>query len=450
MNQSHTGRESAERSIASSAMTTRLSGPWLFVARAAWLALVLCGLGLLMAAFPSFYQQLQAACVGPAACNVPGALPAQGFHDLLALGLSPNAYAAFNTLFWAGDILIWSAIGLVIFLRRSDDWLALLAAFTLVMFNIGVVTPSLALGHPALTLPITLVNFLGQLSLVLLFLLFPDGRFVPRWTRLIVLPGVLQAIMTAAPPTSPVSVNNVPNWLNGLPSLLIYGSVIFSQIYRYRRVSTPDQRQQTKWVVFGILVIVAGFIVLAPLFSALGIAQANTPLAVFESFIYPLLLLLLPVCTCIAILRYRLYDIDRVINRALVYGLLTGVLAAIYFGLIFGLQFLLRGIINTQNDVALVVSTLAIAAVFRPLRLRIQRVIDRRFYRRKYDAARTLAAFSASLRSEVDLDQLSKELLATVDETMQPAHVSLWLRFPARGSEVSSNRERSKTREEGL
>jgi hypothetical protein len=118
------------------------------------------------------------------------------------------------------------------------------------------------------------------------------------------------------------------------------------------------------------------------------------------------------------------------INRTLVYGTLTVLLALVYVGLIFALQFLLRGIISQNNNVAIVVSTLAIAALFQPLRHRIQAIIDRRFYRRKYNAAKTLEAFSATLRNEVDLGQLREQLLNVVQETMQPAHVSLWLRSP--------------------
>jgi hypothetical protein len=120
--------------------------------------------------------------------------------------------------------------------------------------------------------------------------------------------------------------------------------------------------------------------------------------------------------------------VDVLINKALVYGLLTGTLIAVYVGCIIGLEALLRGLFNQTSEIAIVVSTLTIFALFHPLRKRIQAAIDRRFYRRKYDAARTLAAFSSTLRHEVNLDQLREQLIAVVQETMQPAHVSLWLR----------------------
>jgi hypothetical protein len=141
----------------------------------------------------------------------------------------------------------------------------------------------------------------------------------------------------------------------------------------------------------------------------------------------------------IALLRYRLYDIDRIINRTLVYGTLTLTLTAVYVGLVIVLQALLRGVINEGSSVAIVISTLAIATLFQPLRHRLQKSIDRRFYRSTYDAAKIIEAFSARLRSEVDLEQLREELLAAVQETMQPAHVSLWVRptEPARKDQMT-------------
>src|SRR5258707_5367203 len=147
--------------------------------------------------------------------------------------------------------------------------------------------------------------------------------------------------------------------------------------------------------------------------------------------IFCLLLLLIPLSLAIAILRYRLWDVDVLINKTLVYGLLTGMLGAVYAGCIVGLQALLRGLFNQTSDVAIVISTLVIAALFQPLRKLIQAGIDRRFYRSRYNAARTLAAFSATLRNEVDLSQLSEDLVTVVQETMQPAHISLWLRRPS-------------------
>jgi hypothetical protein len=153
-----------------------------------------------------------------------------------------------------------------------------------------------------------------------------------------------------------------------------------------------------------------------------------------------------------SMLRYRLWDIDRIINRTLVYGLLTGVLALVYFGLVFVLQFLLQKLTGQVSNSPFVTvgSTLAIAALFQPVRRSIQSVIDRRFYRRKYDAVKTVEAFSVTLRSEVDLSQLREQLLNVVQETMQPAHVSLWLRSSQGHTEEPRHLEKSNTLEKGF
>jgi hypothetical protein len=200
-------------------------------------------------------------------------------------------------------------------------------------------------------------------------------------------------------------------------------------------VSTPAQRQQTKWVVFGTVAALGGY----GAFTALDLLLQSALLAsLLGNTAFFVLMLLIPISIAVAVLRHRLYDIDILINRTLVYGSLTATLVAVYVGSIVVLQGLVRALTGQESQLAIVASTLAVAALFNPLRHRVQGFIDRRFYRRKYDAAKTLEAFSAKLRDETDLDALSDDLVGVVRETMQPAHVSLWLRPdpPLRGREA--------------
>jgi hypothetical protein len=213
-----------------------------------------------------------------------------------------------------------------------------------------------------------------------------------------------------------------------LAFLSIVMSLVWSQIYSFRRVSSPAQRRQTKWVVFGATLAVAGsFPFQLPVdFSLVG---GDTPLALLLLRTgFALSFLLIPLSISVAVLRSHLFDIDVLINRTLVYGLLTTVLIGLYFGAIVVLQRLFVVTTGEKSTFAVVASTLAIAALFNPLRWRIQSLIDRGFYRKKYDARKTLESFSAKLRDETDLDALSDDLLGAVRETMQPEHVTLWLR----------------------
>jgi hypothetical protein len=414
------------------------------MARAVWLVPVVPSVGLFAASLPVYYAHIQRACVDPVTCNIAGALTAKGLRELPALGLSVSGYAALLTIFFTIIVAIWSGIGLLIFWRRSDEWFALFLAFFLVMFNStypGFPISALALAYPALDIPITCLSALGLVSIVVFLVLFPNGRLVPRWMGVFLLLGIVGTVSTVLPPTSPFNSNNLPWWL-GLLNFPLYGAIIFSQIYRYRRVSTRVERQQTRWVVFGIIVVVTGIFVILPIvtFFFPSLNQPNTPSSLFFGLAaYPLVLLSIPVSVGVAVLRYRLYDIDVLINRTLVYGTLTVLLALVYFGLIVVLQSLFQGVFHQNNAVAIVVSTLIIAALFGPLRRRIQWIIDRRFYRRKYDAARTLAQFSATLRNEVDLHQLREGLVAVVEETMQPTQVSLWLREDTHKSTPHTN-----------
>ena len=434
MNRVDTRQQSVNGLATPNIAKTRLSGSRLTIARAVWLALVIPSLGLFVASLPVYYAQIQRACVDPVTCNLAGALNAKGLQDLPALGLSANDYAALIIIFFTIIVVIWSGVGFLIFWRRSDEWFALVTAFFLVMFNPtypGFPISALALAYPALTVPTTIMSVLGLASLAVFLVLFPNGRLVPRWMGFFLLLAIIGTVSTVLPPTS----NILPGWVNLLANIVVFGAIIFSQIYRYLRVSTRVERQQTKWVVSGIIIVLIGIFVALPIFGNFFpiLNQPNIPTSqIFGLVGYPLVLLLIPLSVGIAILRYRLYDIDVLINRTIVYGTLTAILALVYFGLIFILQNLLGRIINQNNDVAIVVSTLIIAAIFQPLRRRIQRIIDRRFYRSKYDAAKIIANFNSTLRDEVDLNTLSEHLVAVVQETMQPTHVSLWLHKPER------------------
>jgi hypothetical protein len=205
-------------------------------------------------------------------------------------------------------------------------------------------------------------------------------------------------------------------------------SLVWSQVHRYRRVSTPAQRLQTRWVVFGTTLAIAGtFPFRVPLDFFLVDGDTPFVLIVLEAG-FTLTFLLVPFSIGVAMVRSRLFDVDVLINRTLVYGSLSATLVVLYFGAVVVLQKLFIVLTGQGSTLAVVASTLLIAALFTPVRRRIQSFIDRRFYRKKYDARKTLEGFSAKLRDETDLDALREDLVTAVRETVQPAHVSLWLR----------------------
>ncbi|MGZ3646226.1 MAG: hypothetical protein ACXVCM_20520 [Ktedonobacteraceae bacterium] len=397
---------------------------WLRLAQVAWVMLALVLLGSFVANLPTYFQYVGTICTlhDLSNCETDQLAPiyVQFFQQLhITVEVAAGFFAA---LTFAVAVLYW-VFGLLIFWRKSGEWMGLLASLLLVMLgSFGLVASNATEQTPQL---LQLLNYIfGYIVLapaILLFVfLFPTGRFIPRWTLyafvLIFVVDVLSSL--------PVTTSLIP----GVVVALTYPLPIIAQVYRYMHVYDTVQRQQTKWFVFGMSIVVALFL----LESTLSAVAPNSPW--FQLFTGPFWLLvwtILLFSVSIPILRYRLWEIDIIINRTLVYGSLTALLALIYFGLIFALQFLFQGFFKQNNAVIIVVSTLAIAALFQPLRHRIQAIIDRRFYRRKYDATKTLEEFSATLRNEVDLQQLREQLLTVVKETMQPAHVSLWLREPA-------------------
>jgi hypothetical protein len=355
---------------------------------------------------------------------------------LQQLGLSPGFVAAYNLGQAAVCIVVYCALGALLVWRRSQDRMALFSAYTLVLQAnslFPVMEYGLALAAPAWYALYGVLIILGQTVFLAFLSLFPSGRFVPRWTRWCVLLYGLLFVYNVF--FYDVYHNTGPGWSNVLTfALLLVG--VGTQVYRYRRVSTPRERQQTKWVVFGFsltIVIFTLMIFLGNAFLPQEVLQSQVVTTFVLGNVAFVCFLLIPISIVFAILRSRLYDIDALINKALVYGSLTALLGALYAGLIIGLTSLAGTIVGTTDQpVVLVVSTLVIASLFYPLRRRIQSLIDRRFYRRKYDAEKTLAAFNATLRNEVDLAEVREHLLRVVQETMQPAQVSLWLRQPER------------------
>jgi hypothetical protein len=202
------------------------------------------------------------------------------------------------------------------------------------------------------------------------------------------------------------------------------------QVYRYMRVSNHVQRQQTKWILVGFAVMFLDFFGwLFLIFHNAETIAGDRGLSLLASLGSTLGMLALPLSIAVSILRYRLWDIDLIIRRTLIYGVLTALLALVYFGSVVLLQQFFRGITGAaQSEIVTIISTLGIAALFNPLRRRIQETIDHRFYRRKYDAAQVLRRFAATARDEVELEKLTGELLNVVHDTMQPANVSLWLK----------------------
>jgi hypothetical protein len=304
------------------------------------------------------------------------------------------------------------------------------------IYGISTNPGALPLPYAAAWLSNTMVWIGPAISFILIPLYFPDGRPVSRrwafvgWVALGSLP--LFTLLYAVAPVEAVQGSGIQNPLGiealrpfvktfETVALVCYIALILaaagSLVVRFLR-SLGEERQQLKWFTYAAAMLPVWFLINRPI-------QVAFPdlFAVLDS----LFIAAVPIAAGIAILRYRLYDIDLIINRTLVYGVLSLLLGLIYFGAIVLSQAALRTLAGGESPLAVVASTLAIAALFNPLRQRVQDFIDRRFYRKKYDAAKTLEAFSARLRDETDLDRLGGELVSVVHETMRPEHASLWL-----------------------
>lgn len=346
-------------------------------------------------------------------------------------------------------ILAFSSVGALIASRRPENpigWLFLSGALVMASAELSLEYAVYALSTAPDALPAGgVIGWFGgwargvgwSLLVVFPILLFPTGRLPsPRWRPVLWAAVAFMVFFTLVIWLSPISEDlrlagvgnplglelefmNAVREVQYVALLLLLLACGASVVFRFRG-SRGDERQQLKWFAYAVGVMVLLFA------SWLTLTLAGIVLPGVLLWIVPLLGL--PVGVGVAVLRYRLYDIDLVISRTLVYGSLTVALALIYFGSVVSLQYAFRALTGQTSSLAVVASTLAIAALFGPLRRRIQDAVDRRFYRNKYDAAKTLESFAARLRDETDLEVLGGDLAAIALETLQPAHVSLWLR----------------------
>ncbi|HLZ25541.1 MAG TPA: hypothetical protein VKQ30_25740 [Ktedonobacterales bacterium] len=408
-----------------------LSGAWLVAGRVLWpllLALILVPFGLSVPTYRDSFTRPapQSTLLSPGAV---AALARAGVN------LATYAWISFGVM---GAVVVFSLlVALALFWRRSYDRMALLVSLFIVVYTVGSVN-NRGIGGTSSSVTVhasALQAALAAAQSALLFalttgvsLLFPTGRFVPRWSWVLLVGASLWGATLAVAPL-------LGGGLLFLGYPILVGACVASIVYRYRRVSTPTERLQTRWIAAGFIVTLLGNQVFWLPSSIPSLDQTAYPLLVYQ--VYQLSLAVVPITFFVAVQRYHLYNIDTIINRALVYGTLTGMLAGIYFAVVLGVQTVARHLSgNTgQRPLVIVATTLFIAVLFTPLRRRLQAMVDRAFYRTKYDAGRTVTALGTKLRMETDLDGLCAHLVQAVQQTMQPAHVSLWLCEPARERE---------------
>lgn len=384
----------------------------LLVARLAWLVLYPLTLGLLVVSMGSRFTELTAPDAGS------GSLlrPAGGSYRLALFALEGLILIQYvvNTLFMA-----W---------RRYDDWVALYTSVGGVLLLVFLLPAPEALiaADPRWAGAVVAAQWLGAAMPVPFVLFFPDGHFVPRRSAILAFswPVVWAASAVMLPGGSgllTLPAVRLAVWLTCVSAGLT------AQLYRFWKVARPIQRQQTKWVLASDWVLFVAILLVLP---ARFLADADLPPLLRPEVALPVYLVLTSAFGLgftMALLKYRLWGIDVVIRRTLIYGALVAILGAMYISLVLGLQVLL-GQITRSDTLAVALSTLATAALFSPARQRVREAVDRRFYRSRYDAARTLDAFDARLRNEADLDSVRANLLDVVDETIQPARASVWLR----------------------
>jgi|GEM_PF-959754 len=402
--------------------TVRLHNPALAVARIGWVAMAALSTALFVASLPAHYTQLASVSVDPEA----GAVRA----GLRQLGLAPEIYAGYTLALKIAFAAAFLAIGLFIFWRKSAERLPLLLSLTLVLF--GATFPNtlgaLVANHPNWGAVVSALEYYAIFSFFLLFCLFPDGAFVPPWTRAAAVAWVALGGGLMFFPGSVVDPSTWPLLLSGPVFFGFLGAFLFAQVHRYRRVSGPIQRQQTKWVVFGFSVAIAGFLAVGipgDLIPALH--QPGIPAALYDltsTTVFVCALLPVPLSIGASILRYRLWDIDVVIHHSLVYGALTAGVVGLYV-LVVGY---LGALFNTGGNLVIsLIATGLVAVLFQPLRDRLQRGVNHLMYGERDDPYAVLARLGRRLEATLAPDAVLPTIVSTVQEALKLPYVAIAL-----------------------
>lgn len=379
-----------------------MSKAWVPVLRILWIALTLTLICLSIFGWNLQYQAALGSCSDPICTQVD---PAESDFGILSrsLGLSPAASKALDIALSVLAVLPYYIMGFILFSRQSSNRLIWLGAFMFPAFGGTAITSAI---WPLIFVPTWLgtlaktVSMLGQVTFLNFFLVFPDGRFVPRWTA------VLAALWTG------VFVFSVPLGYDPFDIFeelffVIIATLVFSQVYRYRKVSSLEQKQQTKWVIIGLSISLGGFLLLI---MAGGIFYNGRPPPLVGgviSLVVTLLLALIPIWIGIAITRYRLWDVEVVVNRALIYGPLSAILAGVFAASIALINLAARDFFGTESTAsATVVAALLIATIFQPLRTRIESWVNKRFYADNANLIKEFIEFSPEVRSVIYLKPL--------------------------------------------
>jgi len=407
----------------------RLRGRALVITRLMWIAVAVLTLGLFVASVPLNFAYLQTVCEGATCQNGPRATAA-GVAALADSGLTLRFLATYIVGINILVVITFSTIALMIFWRKSDDRMGLFGSLALLVFGAATFTDSLdtlAQYYLALQLPIKLLEFFGQVGLVSFLFVFPDARFVPRWTRWVLLGWAAYQFSATFFQDSALDIDNISPVLSSILWLFFLGSVIASQVYRYRTVSTPLQRQQTKWVVYGMVVGLGGFLliitVIARLVPAAWDITGTLPNLIAFTLIY-LFILLMPLSIGIAILRARLWDIDIIINRTLVYGTLTASVVGLYIVTVGYLATLFQ---TTGNLLISLLATGLVAVLFQPLRERLQRGVNRLLYGERDDPYAVISRLGQRLEATLAPEAVLPAIVETVAQALRLPFVAIAL-----------------------